>query len=202
MAAPKARIIRSGRRRVMKLRPFRAIAMTRPLRALCFRFPTLEILEDGCPVAALAKKPLDGLAKRTLTATALQLPIRSVENFRRGVGRSGRDSGARHRGEIRKIVAEVKDLIEAEHQLLDQLLAGVQLVCRSLMQFRDSELARAAHEGRGAAAGQQRDRDADLLRELRCQAVADVELLDFAGLTGVDDFSVRPYPVDVGDDQA
>src|SRR5437588_2864874 len=70
------------------------------------------------------------------------------------------------------------------------------------MQLVDAQLARAAREGGGAAAGQQGHSDSAALRKLGAEAVADVEFFDFAGLPGVDDLAVRPHAVDVGDDES
>ena len=66
----------------------------------------------------------------------------------------------------------------------------------------NAQLARSSDQSGGAAAGEQRDGDTDFLCELRCQTVADVELLDLPRFAGVDDLAVGPDSVDVGDDQA
>src|SRR5437867_8480129 len=152
---PIARTTGSGRWRATRLRADSPNPSTRPLRALRFRFPTLEFLEDGFPVAALTKEALDRFAKGTLSAAAGEFPMRRVSYFIGRVGRGGGDSGARHRRQIGKIVAEVQDLIEAEVELLHQPLAGIELVRRPLLQFVNAQLACAADQGGGAAAGEQ-----------------------------------------------
>src|SRR5438105_9395710 len=199
---PIARTTGSGNGRAMRLRALSPAAMTRPLRALRLRFPTLEILDDRFPIAALAQQPLHCLAERALAAAAGELPLRDFSHLWRGVFRCGGDSGAQHRREIRKIVAEVEDLVEAELEFVNQPLTRIEFVLRSLMQLLNPELARTTNESGGAAAGQQRNGDANFLRQLGRQTVANIELFDLACFAGVDDFAVRPDAVDVGDDQA
>src|SRR5579872_799242 len=152
---PRARTARSERWRAMTLVDVSAQPMTTPLRARALRFPTFEVLENGLPIAALAQQTLDRLAKRAFAAAARQLPLRGVAYLRRRVGWRGGDSGAEHRREIRQIVAEVKSLIEAKREFVQHPFTRVELVRRTLVQLLNSELARAAHEGGGAAAGQQ-----------------------------------------------
>src|SRR5712692_6476801 len=180
-----ARATGRGKRRTMKLKARRARTMTRDLSALRFRFSTLEFLDQIVPVAALAQKPLHHFSERAVAAARLKLPRRPSAHFARRVGRSGGDRGAQHRREIGKVIADVERLIEAERQFLQHAGAGVELVGGALVQLGDAELARAAGEGGGAAAGQQDYLNAHPLRQLRRQSVADVELLDLTLLAGV-----------------
>src|SRR5690348_12068856 len=120
--------------------------MTRPLRARRFRFPTLEVLDDRFPVASLAQEAFDRFAKCSLSAAARHLPLRNIARFGCSVVWGGGDSSALHRCEIRKVVAEIEDLIEAEGELTEQSLARLQLVRRSLLQLLNSQLARAPQE--------------------------------------------------------
>ncbi len=150
----------------------------------------------------LAQQSLHRLAERSFTSSTRELPLCNVANFDCRVVRRSGDSRAQHRREIGKIVAEVEDLIEAEIELAHQALARIELVRGSLLQLLDSELARPARQGGGAAAGQKRDADADFLQELYREPVADVEGLDLARFAGVDDLAVCPDAVDVGDDEA
>src|ERR1051325_7871773 len=179
------------------MRPRRARTSVRSLATL-----RLELVDDGRPLPARAQQAFDGLAKRAFATARVELPRCRGPHLGRGVGGGGGDRRAQHRREIGQIIADVEDLIEADRQLLGDLLALGELVRRSLVQLLDAELARAPRERRRAAAGEEDDREPDLLRELRAEAVADVEVLDLALLARVDDLAVGPDAVDVEDDHA
>src|SRR5436305_2508135 len=173
----------------------------RPLNALRLWLATDQLLDDRFPIAALAQEPLDELAKRAAAALRRQLPRRYAEDLGGGVGGSGGDPSAHHRRDVGKIVAGVKDLVEFQAELLQQLLGFIELARGALPQFLDPELARAALERGRVTRRDQRDRHARLLRQLHRQAVADVELFDLAIVADVDDAAVGPDAVDVGDDE-
>src|SRR5262245_1387585 len=115
---------------------------TLPLSALVLGLATLEFLDDRCPVAALAQQAFDDLAKRRLAAARVELPRRRRTHLGRRVGGRRGDRGAAHRREVGEVVAGVEQLIESKSQLLQQLRACLELVCRALVQFGDAELAR------------------------------------------------------------
>src|SRR5205823_511738 len=125
---PRARTARNGMRWATILSALSANPMIRPLRALSLRFPTLEVLEDGFPVAALAQETLDCFAKRAVAAAARQLPLRRLANLGCRVMRRRRDPRAQHRREIRQIIAEIQGLIKLKGQLVQQPLACLELV--------------------------------------------------------------------------
>src|SRR5207237_8883043 len=104
---PIARTTGSGNGRATRLRALSPAAMTRPLRALRLRFPTLEILDDRFPIAALAQQPLHRLAERALAAAAGELPLRDFSHLWRGVFRCGGGFGAPPRRRFRKLLAGV-----------------------------------------------------------------------------------------------
>src|SRR5512142_2372648 len=164
----------------------------RSLNALSFGPATDEFLDERLPVPALAEQALDELAERAATSPRLEFPPRRRAHLGRGVGRRGRDRDSLHRSEVRKVVAGVEDLCEREPELLREPLRLFEFAGRSLAQLGDAELARAALQRRRTAAGHERDRDPDALRELHGQPVADVELLHLALLAEVDDLAVGP----------
>src|SRR4029077_17060315 len=151
-----ARASHSGRIRPTIAMLRSGMRSSRDLNALRFGLATLEFLDDGVPVAPLAKQPFHGLAKRAVAAGPLEFPRRRLADFDGSIGWRGRNAGAKHRRKIGQIVAQVEELIEAEGEFLNEALARLQLVRRSLMQLMDAELARAAAECRRSAAGQQR----------------------------------------------
>src|SRR5258708_4654949 len=199
---PKARAAPSGRRRARALRTTSVPWRSRALNALRFGLANLELFHHCFPVAPLAEQPLHELAEGAVAAARGELPGRRGQHFGRGVRGRGGDAGVPHRREVGEVVAEVHHFVQAQAELAHQPFAGLELVRRTLVDLGDAELARAALECVRAARGQQGHGHPDLLRQLDAEAVANVELLDLAMLARVDDPAVRPYAVDVGDDEA
>src|SRR6202049_4715624 len=132
---PMARPTGSGRIRPHVATIRSGMKSSRDLNALRFGFSTLEFLDDGVPVAALAQQPLNRLPKCAFAAASVELPRRRFTHFGGGIRRRRGDAGPEHRREIGKVVAEVEELIEAEAEFLDQAFARFQFVCGTLMQF-------------------------------------------------------------------
>jgi hypothetical protein len=70
------------------------------------------------------------------------------------------------------------------------------------VQLSNRELSRTPLQRGRAPARQQRDHDSDALRELHRKPIAHVELFDLVPVADIDDPTVRPDAVDIGDDQA
>src|ERR1051326_4864988 len=179
------------------MRPRRARTSARSLATL-----RLELFDDGRPFAARAQQPLDRLAERPLAAARVELPRRRSEHLGCRIGRRRRDRRAQHRREVGEVIAEVKNLLESNAKLFGYALALGQLVRRPLVQLVDPQLPRPPHQRRRATARDQHDRDPRLLRQLRPEAITNVEVLDLPLLANVDDLPVRPDAVDVGNDDA
>src|SRR5256714_3152301 len=87
--APMPRAAFSGRRRRKNPSAETAAATMRPLNALRFRLSTLESLDDGLPLAALAQQALHQLAEGPLAAVGLELPPRGAPHLGGCIGGRG-----------------------------------------------------------------------------------------------------------------
>src|ERR1051326_6276103 len=160
--------------------PRRARTSARSLATL-----RLELFDDGRPFAARAQQPLDRLAERPLAAARVELPRRRSEHLGCRIGRRRRDRRAQHRREVGEVIAEVKNLLESNAKLFGYALALGQLVRRPLVQLANPRLSRPPHQRRRATARDQHDRAPRLLRQLRPEAITNVEVLDLPLLATV-----------------